>query len=107
MRFMTSLQVGTRVIAAKNFRPIIKGQLGIVTGLAVGRRGFWRCSDYVCTFLGGIKVTASRRHIRKHGHACTFQMLEDPLWFLRTCQTPNTAGPYAFDMTRSPHWPIG
>ena len=106
MRFITSLPVGTRVIAAKNFGPIIKGQLGIVTELTAGRRSFWRRSTYACTFLGGIKVTASRRHIRKRDHACTFHMLEDPLWFLRTCQTPGTVGPYAFDATRSPHWPI-
>jgi hypothetical protein len=107
MGFITSLPVGTRVIAAKNFGPIIKGQLGIVTELAVGRRSFWRRSAYACTFLGGIKVMASRRHIRKHDHACTFQMLEDPLWFLRTCQTPGTVRPSAFDVTRSPYWPIG
>jgi hypothetical protein len=107
MGFLTSLPVGTRVIAANDFGPIIKGQLGIVTELAVGRRGFWRGTAYACTFLGGIKVTAWSRHIREYGHTCTFQMLQDPLWFLHTRQTPGTLGAYALAVTRSPHWPIG
>jgi FAD/FMN-containing dehydrogenase len=107
VEFITSLPVGTRVIASKNFGPITKGQLGIVTELAVRRRRFWKRTAYACTFLRGIRVTASSRHIRRHDHACTSEMLEDPLWFLHTCQTPDTVDPYALDVTRSPHCPIG
>ena len=107
MGFITYLPVGTRVIAAKNFGPIIKGQLGIVTEPAVGRRSFWRRSAYACTFLGGIRVTIPGTHIRKHDHGCGGQMLEDPLWFLHTRQTPGPVGHYAIEVRRSPNWPIG
>ena len=106
MGLMRSLPAGTRVVATKNFGPIIKGQLGIVTELARASRGFRKRTVYACTFLGGIKVTASRRFIRKYSHACSCQVIEDPLWFLHTCQTPGKVDPYAFEATRLPQWPI-
>ncbi len=106
MGLIRSLPAGTRVIATKNFGPIIRGQLGIVTELARVSRGFWKRTVYACTFLGGIKVTASRRFIRKYSHACSCQVIEDPLWFLHTCQTLGKVDPYAFEATRFPQWPI-
>jgi hypothetical protein len=107
MGFMTSLAVGTRIIAARNFGPVIKGQLGIVTGLAKGRRGSWSSTIYACTFLGGARVIASGRHIRKHDHGCSWQVLENPLWFLSTRELPGLIGQYAIELRRSPDWPIG
>ena len=106
MGHMRSLPAGTRVIATKSFGPIIGGQLGMVTELARVSRGFWKRTVYACTFLGGIRVTASRRCIKKYSHACSSQVVEDPLWFLHTCQTPGKVDPYAFEATRLPLWPI-
>ena len=104
MRWSAPLSIGTRVIAAKSFGPIIEGQLGIVTGVI--RCGWWR-TTYACTFLGGMKVAAPGAHITRHDHGCSWQMLEDPFWFLRTRQPIWRASWYAADTRRSQDWLFG
>lgn len=101
MKCFAPLPIGTRVIAEKDFGPIIKGQFGIVTGLV--RRGLWRSPAYACTFLGGIKVTALGRHMTRHDHGCSCQMLEDPFWFLQTRRTAGVAGQCQAEVRRPPN----
>ncbi len=97
MRGFAPLPVGTRIIAARDFGPIIKGQPGIVTGRVRGR---WLRAAYACTFLGTIRVTAQRRRITACEHGYHSQMLEDPLWFMHTRQAVATAGQQSAVPTR-------
>jgi hypothetical protein len=52
MRFLATLSPGATVIAADYFGPIVRGQLGIVTGCRRGTWLPWQRTAYVCTFLG-------------------------------------------------------
>jgi hypothetical protein len=54
MRFLATLSPGATVIAADYFGPIVRGQLGIVTGCRRGTWLPWQRTAYVCTFLGGV-----------------------------------------------------
>ncbi len=103
MKYFAPLPIGTRIIAARDFGPIIKGQFGIVTCLERCRRGLWLSTKYVCTFLGNIRVTAESRHITECDHGYSSKMLENPLWFLDTRQTASTAGQLPADVRRSPN----
>lgn len=69
------------IAAAVDFGPIIKGQWGIITGYAPSRLAWWQ-GRYRCTFLGGMKVTASRAQIVPTDHGHSLHALEDPMWFL-------------------------
>ncbi len=102
MQCFAPLPIGTRVVAVKSFGPIMEGQKGIVTGL-VGRR-WWRATC-ACTFLGGINVAAPGRHIARPDHGCSWQMLEDPFWFLRSRLRAGPVGRYAAEVRRSPDLP--
>jgi len=55
MRFLAPLLPGTTVITAADFGPIVRGQLGMVTGRIRGSWSTWQPNRYVCTFLGGTK----------------------------------------------------
>ena len=54
MRFLATLSPEATVIAADYFGPIVRGQLGIVTGCRRGTWLPWQRTAYVCTFLGGV-----------------------------------------------------
>ena len=94
-----ALPIGTSIIAAKNFGPIVRGQLGIIDARMRGSRFLsWR-RLYVCTFLGGIRVAALRRQIAGRDHGLSTPMLQDPFWFLHT-RMPNHVCQYAADVRR-------
>lgn len=82
-RFNT-LPIGTEIAAATDFGPVIKEQWGIVTGHQTERGLLWRKTMYLCTFLGGISVTASRAQIIAVQHGHSLRALEDPFWFLHS-----------------------
>ncbi len=103
MRFFASLPIGTRVIADRDFGPIIKGQLGIITDLVRSRRGLWRRAVHVCTFLGGIRVTARRTYIKEYDHGYSCELLEDPFWFLQTRQAAGIVGQHSVEVRRPPN----
>jgi hypothetical protein len=79
---LATLPVGTTVAAAMDFGPIVKGQWGIVTGRHAVSALPWRRAVYLCTFLGGLRVTASRAQIVAVRHGRSLQSLDDPFWFL-------------------------
>lgn len=105
MAFLSALPPGTAVIATEDFGPIIRGQLGITVGRRQSARFPWQRSAYVCTFLGGITVTAAGRHIMPHDHGCGWQMLEDPFWFLHTRTVPEKYCKFAAEVRRPTRWP--
>jgi len=91
------------VIAAHNFGPIIRGQLGTIVSCIPGSWLPWRRTKYVCTFLGGINVIATGRQIMAHDHGCSGPMLEDPLWFLHIRNAPTDSGNFAAELRRPTH----
>lgn len=101
MALFSILANGTRVIASADFGPIIKGQAGIIIARQRSRWRVWRRSAYVCTFLGGATVTATRQRIVPHDHGCPLEMLRDPFWFLETRAQSATRGHDAAEPTRS------
>ena len=77
-----NLSVGAQIVAARDFGPILAGQLGMITGKAAKRHFFpWRMR-YLCTFLGDMKAVASQKDIANLDHGCSPETLEDPLWFI-------------------------
>jgi hypothetical protein len=80
----SALPIGTNIAAAMDFGPIVKGQWGIVTG---HQRTFalpWCRARYMCTFLGGMRVTASHTQIITVLHGRSLLALEDPFWFVHS-----------------------
>jgi len=100
MRFLATLSPGATVIAADYFGPIVRGQLGIVTGCRRGTWLPWQRTAYVCTFLGGISVTATRWQILAHDHDYSRQMVEDPYWFLHTRTVPAVSSNVGSELRR-------
>lgn len=88
MPLFAILPPGTSVNATVDFGPIMRGQPGIITGRIPGTWLPWRRAVYVCAFLGGISVTATRSQIMRHQHGFSREMLEDPLWFLHGRHMP-------------------
>jgi hypothetical protein len=84
MTRFAALPVGTTIAAAVDFGPVIKGQWGIVTGHRMGVGLKWWKPLYQCSFLGGIKVTASRSQLAAVQHGHSRRVLEDPFWFLNS-----------------------
>lgn len=76
------LPIGTEIAAARDFGAIIEGQLGIITGHAKGARSLWWERQYVCTFLGDIRVVARTKDFARRTHGCSKDMLEDLRWFI-------------------------
>ena len=79
-----ALPIGTNIAAAMDFGPIVKGQWGIVTGHQRTSALPWCRTGYLCTFLGGMHVTASRAQFIAVRHGRSLLALEDPFWFLRS-----------------------
>jgi hypothetical protein len=79
-----ALPIGTTIAAAMDFGPIVEGQWGIVTGRQAVSVLPWRRAVYVCTFLGGLRVTAARAQIVALRHGRSLQSLDDPFWFLHS-----------------------
>jgi len=79
-----ALPIGTTIAAAVDFGPVIEGQCGIVTHHHTAVLLLGRPAAYGCTFLGGVRVMASRAQITvvQHGHG--LPALEDPVWFLHS-----------------------
>jgi hypothetical protein len=77
-----ALPIGTNIAAAVDFGPVVKGQWGIVTGHQRTSALPWSRARYVCTFLGGMRVTASRAQIIVIPHGRSLLALEDPFWFV-------------------------
>ncbi len=92
MSLFAILPPGTAVNARADFGPIMRGQPGIVGGHVPGTWLPWRRTVYICTFLGGVSMTATRRQIMRHQHGFSGKVLEDPLWFLHTRQVPLGTG---------------
>ena len=76
----TRLSVGSKVVAMRDFGPVVKGQLGIVTHVVRAHRLFWR-RLYICTFLGDVSAVAQPDEIERFDHGIKMDMLKDPLWF--------------------------
>ena len=76
-----ALPIGTNIAAALDFGPVVQGQWGIVTHRQTGSLLPWRPATYGCTFLGGIRVMASRAQITAVRHGHSLRALEDPFWF--------------------------
>jgi hypothetical protein len=79
-----ALPIGANIAAALDFGPVVQGQWGIVTHRQTGSLLPWRPATYGCTFLGGIRVMASRAHITAVRHGHSLPALEDPFWFLHS-----------------------
>jgi hypothetical protein len=79
-----ALPIGTNIAAALDFGPVVQGQWGIVTHHQTGSLLPWRPATYGCTFLGGIRVMASRAQITEVRHGHNLSALEDPFWFLHS-----------------------
>ena len=94
MGFITSLTSRNTRHRSEELRADHKGPIGNCHRTSCGTPKFLETLSLCLHIPGRHKGNGVGRHIRKHDHACTFQMLEDPLWFLRTCQTPGTVGPY-------------
>lgn len=93
-----ALPVGTNVIAAADFGPVIRGQIGTVTARSKSTHFLQRRWTYTCTFLGGIHVLAIGTQIARYDHGICREMLEDPLWFLRTRGTPRKGHQLAVEL---------
>jgi hypothetical protein len=72
-------QIGTRVIAVRNFGPIKEGQPGIVAGIAAER--WFRLSKpiYLCTFADNVKIAARPKEVEDYDHGYSLADLEKPL----------------------------
>ena len=81
---LVALPVGTNIAAAADFGPVIKGQWGIIIGRQASSTLLWRQTTYVCTFLGGVRVIATRAQIAAVQHGRSLRALEDPFWFLHS-----------------------
>jgi hypothetical protein len=79
-----ALPIGTNIAAALDFGPVVQGQWGIVTYHQTGSLLPSRTATYGCTFLGGIRVRASRAQITAVRHGHSLHALEDPFWFLHS-----------------------
>jgi|HubBroStandDraft_2_1064218.scaffolds.fasta_scaffold369219_1 hypothetical protein len=79
-----ALPIGANIAAALDFGPVVQGQWGIVTHRQTGSLLPWRPATYGCTFLGGIRVMASRAQITAVRHGHSLPALEDPFWFLHS-----------------------
>lgn len=100
MASLATWTLGTTVVAADNFGPVIRGQLGMVTHCRQGTWLPWRRTTYDCTFLGGIHVTATRRQIIARHHGCNRQMLEDPWWFVHMRNVAEESQSFGADLRR-------
>jgi hypothetical protein len=79
-----ALPIGTTIAAAVDFGPVVQGQLGIVTHHRTAFLLLGRPAAYGCTFLGGLRVMASRAQIIAVRHGHSLPALEDPFWFLHS-----------------------
>jgi hypothetical protein len=71
-------QIGTRVIAVRNFGPIKEGQPGIVTGIAEEPWFWWRKPIYLCTFAYNVKIAARPQEVEDVDHGYSLTDLEAP-----------------------------
>ena len=81
---LSALPIGTNIAAARDFGPLVKGQWGIVTGRQRTSALPLCPTRYLCTFLGGMRVTALRKQLIVIRHGRSLLALEDPLWFLHS-----------------------
>ena len=72
--------VRAQVVATRDFGPVVKGQVGVITRVVRAPRLFWR-RLYICTFLGDISAVALSSEIRRFSHGVAIDVLKDPLWF--------------------------
>jgi len=74
----TTLQIGARVVAVRNFGPVTESQPGIVTGIAE-EKWFWKSKPiYLCTFADNMKVVARLKEIEGYDHGYSLADLENP-----------------------------
>jgi hypothetical protein len=72
------LQIGTRVVAVRNFGPVKEGQPGIVTGTAE-ERWLWRTKlIYLCTFADNVRIAARPKEVEDFDHGYSLADLEAP-----------------------------
>jgi hypothetical protein len=72
------LPVGTKVRALRNFGPLEKGTLGIITGVAE-LRFLWRSRPtYLCTFADNIKLHVRPKQIEAYEHRYVLEELVQP-----------------------------
>jgi hypothetical protein len=76
----TRLRLGSQIVATRDFGPVVKGQLGIITHVVRTHRLFWR-HLYICTFLGDIFAVALSHEIERFSHGIQIEILKNPLWF--------------------------
>jgi hypothetical protein len=74
------LPIGTKVIAIKNFGPVLEGAPGIITGTADIPFLFWSRPVYLCTFAGNLKVAARPTEVDNFDHNRTLEDLAKE-WF--------------------------
>jgi hypothetical protein len=72
------LQVGTKVRAVRNFGPVKKGALGIITRLTELPFFWWSRPAYLCTFADNMKVHARPKLIEAFDHGYNLEELEQP-----------------------------
>ena len=94
----TRLRLGSQVVSTRDFGPVVKGQLGIVTRVVRAHRPFWR-RLYLCTFLGDISAVALSHEIGRLSHGIKIEVLKDPLRFASSSCWRKTYG-------AAPAWPI-
>jgi hypothetical protein len=78
MRSKPQFQIGTKVIAVRDFGLIEEGAPGIVTGTAEYPFLWWSRSMYLCTFAGNVKIAAKSAEIDEFDHGCTLEEIENP-----------------------------
>lgn len=96
-----NLSIGAPIIAAKDFGPVVAGQLGMITGTTAKRHlAPWRTQHvYFCTFLGDVRVVALPEDIVRLDHGCGQETLEDPLWFIHSRDASGSYDhPHAWDI---------
>jgi hypothetical protein len=72
------LPIGTKVQALRNFGPVKKGTLGIITGVAE-LRFLWRSRPtYLCTFADNVKLHVRPKQIEAYEHGYILKELEQP-----------------------------
>jgi hypothetical protein len=68
MSTTSPLQIGTRVVAVRNFGPITEGQPGIITGIAEERWLWLSKRIYLCTFADNVKIAARPKEVDDYDH---------------------------------------
>ena len=72
------MPIGTRVVAVRDFGPVMVGQPGIITGTSEESFLWMSRKVYLCTFADNVKIAARPKEIDDHDHGYSLDDLENP-----------------------------